>query len=333
VTLRAPKRVALAARPTQSLKAYDYYLRGRYLWNERGEENFRRALAYFEQAIALDSSYAPAWAGAADARLSLLGWVGEPFREEFPRAKAAAERAVLLDSSVAEAHATLARVHAYAWEWEAALREARRAVELNPSDAPARHGYSHWLVIVGRLAEAEAQSNRMLELDPLGPVTSLHPCWHYFSTRQYDRAIASCRRGLELHPRQPDAHSKLALVYLVRGELDSAAVEVEREIEISPTSPEYVAQFANVYAAAGRTETAWAVLRRIRSQTPAGKWPAFDAACAYAALGDADRAFAELEAAYAARRPELVYLRTDPRLDPLRADPRFAPLVRRMRLQ
>ncbi|MBC7790320.1 MAG: tetratricopeptide repeat protein [Anaerolineae bacterium] len=319
-------------RPEQNADAHDLYLRGRYLWNKRGEANYRRALSYYDSALRLDSSYSRAWSGSADAHLSLVGWSREPFREEYPRARAAAERAVRLDPALGMAHASLARVYLYGWDWKSADRAFSRAIELNPNESSSRHGYSHLLIILNRPAEAQAETDRMLEIDPFGPVISLHPCWHYYVLRRFDEAIRACQRGLELHPSQPDAHAKLANVLVGLGRYHDAASELTVEIANSPNDKMYVAQLAAVLAAAGLRDSARVLMRDVEKPETGKDRPFIDLAIANSFLGNRDRAFAHLDSAFAARMSELMYIAHEARFDSLRSDPRFPKLLAKLGL-
>ena len=329
-----------ASRPSRAREsnpaAHDLYLRGRYVAEQRGESNFRTAIANFEQAIALDSAYAPAWAGLATTRVSLADR-GVDARAMYIGARQAAERAVKLDSALSEPRVALGRVYYYGWEWHDAERELRRAVELNPNNAEARHWYAHVLMILGRTGEANVQQSRMLELDPYGPQAAFHPCWQHYELRQFDRALAACRRALELHPNQPEAHTKLGFVLWATRSYDSAVVAFARELAITPGAPTAVANLAMALASAGRIDSAAAELRALERATPAERLPALDVSCAYIALGNPGRALSILERAAVGRRQDLAFARGhrdlahakyEPCLDPIRSSPRFVRVLR-----
>src|SRR2546429_412815 len=151
-------------------RVYEFYSKGRYFWNKRSEEGYRRAIQYFQQAIARDSEYAPAYAGLADA-YALLGSMPNvelPRSEAMPRARAAALKALELDDSLAEAHTSLAfvRMH-FDWDWPGAEREFVRALQLNPGYATAHHWYAFWLIAQGRAEDALQEIRAAQRLDPL----------------------------------------------------------------------------------------------------------------------------------------------------------------------
>jgi len=115
-------------------------LKGRYFFNRSSDENMKKAIALYEEAIKLDPNFTPAYAGLADA----YNWAGfnEGFitaAEAMTKEKAAAERAIELDDNSAEAHGSLAIYKfCYEFDWAGAEREFRRAIELNPS-----YAYAH----------------------------------------------------------------------------------------------------------------------------------------------------------------------------------------------
>ena len=140
-------------------EAYEAYLKGRYYWNKRSADGLKKSVQYFRQAIEKDPTYAPAYAGLADAYATLAGFNVLPAREVYPLAKAAATKAVELDETLADAHLSLAAVvHGYDWDWALADREFKRAVELGPNSATVHDWYALYLVWSGQLEEALAES-------------------------------------------------------------------------------------------------------------------------------------------------------------------------------
>ena len=156
----------LTRRHTENVEAYHSYLRGRFHWNKRAQQDLRKSIEHFKQAIALDPSYALAYAGLADA-YTLLANAGSPAREFMPKAREAAQQALSLDDGLAEAHAALGNIIIYYdYDFAGAEREHQRAIELNPNYATARHWYSELLMGLGRDEESLAEVRRALEIDP-----------------------------------------------------------------------------------------------------------------------------------------------------------------------
>jgi len=216
---------------TQNPEAYNLYLRGRYQLNKsmdgRIGESTRTAREYFEQAVEVDSGYALAYAGLADSYYWLSGPL--PPAEAMPKARAAAKRALELDETLAEAHAALANVIAfYDWDWVAAERKFKRAIELNPNYASAHHFYGNYLVANGRFEQAKIEYNRAHQLDPLSLRIEITGVFPYYFGRQYHEAIKRLRKTIEMEPDFYGPHLYLGWVYEQTGEFSKAIAEFER---------------------------------------------------------------------------------------------------------
>jgi TolB-like protein/Flp pilus assembly protein TadD len=308
-------------RPT-SPNAYDAYLRGRYFWNQRSAPATRKARALFAEAIALDPDYALAYAGLADA----LRYFPDPDYDP-QRSRALAERALELDDTLAEAHASLGNLSLFAdWNFEAAERHFRRAVDLNPSYATAHQWYAYCFLVRGDLAGASLEIQKAREADPLSPSIAVDSGLMLYYGRRYEAAAAQQRRVLELDPGFLQAHQALAMA-LVKGGQGAAAIP-----ECSPPAPidrEFVdscVALASAYAGNRREAE-----RRLAAVDRPGRW--WTAAAVATALGDKDGAFAALEAGYVLHDAPLLLLEADPLFDDLRSDRRFADLVRRVGIQ
>ena len=156
----------LAHRYTDNVKAYAHYLRGRHAWNKRTQEGVLEGVAHFERAIAEDPRYALAYTGLADSYALQVDYRSVPVRDGFERAKMYARQAIALDDSLAEAHASLAwSLFIYDWDWVAADREFRRAIDLNPRYATAHQWYAFLLESQGRIDDALVEAHTASELD------------------------------------------------------------------------------------------------------------------------------------------------------------------------
>jgi TolB-like protein/Tfp pilus assembly protein PilF len=320
-------------RYTQDDQAYRYYLKGRYFWNQRTSDDLQRAIGYFRQAIDRDPGYALAYSGLADvySTLGIYYFQFETPAQAFPPAREAALKALDLDPPLGAAHASLAYVllH-YDWDWAAAGREFRRALELGPADVDARHAYSHYLLALGRFDESLAQAQRAAEQDPLSAMMSTHLGEHYYLARQPDLAVEQLKRALELNPRFPAAHVLLGEAYAYKKLYPDAEREFRATADAFAGTSRVRAALARLHAQEGRRAEALRELEDLAADRSGGYVAPHDLAWGYAALGDLDRAMEWLEKAYAERSSALVYLRIEPLFDPLRGDRRFADLVRRM---
>jgi TolB-like protein/DNA-binding winged helix-turn-helix (wHTH) protein/Tfp pilus assembly protein PilF len=314
-------------------EAYEAYLKGRYYWNKRTEETMRRAIPYFEQSMSKDPNYPLAHDGLADCWLS-LGWYGYvPPKEAFPRGKAAAMRALELDDSLAEAHTSLAFASMnYDWDWTAAEREFRKAIELNPNYANAHHWYGDYLSAVGRHEQAIAESRRALELDPLSPIINAWLGWRYYFARQFDQAIDQYRETLDIDPNFVPVHLVLGQAYEQKGMLKEAIAELEKAASLSQGAPIYASSLAHAYAVAGRRSEAETMLHQTNERAQHAYVPSFHVAIIYAGLGRKDETLAWLERGYQERSAWMVWLKVDPRFDFVRSDARFQNLLGRLGL-
>jgi TolB-like protein/DNA-binding winged helix-turn-helix (wHTH) protein/Tfp pilus assembly protein PilF len=334
LTPDAQRRLA-RARPIRS-EAYQAYLRGRFFANRRTEASLKQALRYFQNAIAADAGYAPAYSGLADS-YSALGAAsvvgGLPPRQAMPEAKAAAIKALQIDDTLAEAHTSLAMVHLlYEWDLSACEKEFKRAIELDPNYTAAHHWYSHCLLPLGRTDESLAESQRALELEPLQLLVGIHLGRHYLYARQYDQAIEQFRRTLELDPAFPQAQRYAAWAYLQKGMHPEAIAALRAALSTREQNPEIEGELGHALAVAGQRAEALAVLEDLRRLSATQYVSPYSVALIHAGLRDRDEALVWLEKAYAERSDYMPYLRLEPMLDSLRSDQRFAALIERVGL-
>ena len=183
------------------LLAADYHLHPRGQHRRWYDADFERAVEYFQQAAAKDPTHARSYAGLADSWALMSSYnYGAP-RDLIPRARAAVLRALDLDERLAEAHTSLALIiESYDWDWPAAEKEYRRAIELDPNYATAHHWYGEFLAFQGRFDEALAENERARELDPLSLIIASDRGAIFYFARQYDRAIEQFRAVLQRDP-------------------------------------------------------------------------------------------------------------------------------------
>jgi DNA-binding winged helix-turn-helix (wHTH) protein/TolB-like protein/tetratricopeptide (TPR) repeat protein len=331
--LQAPAEVSLQSRRPSRPEAYELYLRGRYQWNRRTPESLEAALALFDQAVAIDPTYASAYAGLADAYSLLAAYRPSADGESFVRASAAARRALDLDETLAEAHTSLGFVKfGREWDWDGAAREYRRAIELDPNYGTAHHWYAILLMVLGR-AEESLESIRQAErLDPLSPAIGAEVATLLWLARKYDEGIEQVDRIRRLHP-QARADLNAGSFYSGKGMHGRAIVET-RQAQLASNDLLLLLQLAGAHASAGDRAESERLLTRYDNHVAANGLykESFTRAGVLASMGRRDEAFQELERAYRDRFIALTWLKVAPTLDPLRSDPRFADLLRRMQL-
>jgi DNA-binding winged helix-turn-helix (wHTH) protein/tetratricopeptide (TPR) repeat protein len=316
----------LTKRYTENVEAYQCYLKGRFHWNKRAPRDLRKSIEHFKEAIALDPDYALAFAGLADA-YTLLANAGGPAHEIMPEARASALKAVSLDDNLAEAHAALGNtIIYYGYDFAEAEREHKRAIELNPNYATARHWYSELLMGLGRHEEAIAEIRRALEIDPLSLILNRQYGASLLFARRYDAAIAQMKKTVELDANFAVGHSTLSVAYRMRGDYAESVEELAGFQELVG-GEQTAALMRESFAEGG-----WrGFLRAMTGEPRPSHLTPYNLATFHAELGEKDRAFAELNKAYQNREAILGLLNVDPRFDSLRDDPRFQDLLRRFR--
>jgi TolB-like protein/DNA-binding winged helix-turn-helix (wHTH) protein/Flp pilus assembly protein TadD len=316
-------------------EAYEAYLKGRYFWNKRTEEGYKKAIEYLQRAIEKEPGYAEAYAGLADsyALLGSLNTATLPRKEAMTRATAAALRALESDDTAAEVHTSLAFVKMqYEWDWAGAEVEFRRAILLNPNYPTAHHWYAYYLIAQQRTEEALREIRHAQELDPLSVIINTDVGEVLCYARQYDDAIEQSRKALEIDPDFILAHRVLGWAYEQKHMYTESVTELKKAMSLSGSRSDILGALGHVYAISGQKSAALEVLAELRRSAARNHDISADIAIVYAGVGDKDRAFEWLEKAYQERSAALVLLKVLPLLDPLHSDPRFADLLRRVGL-
>jgi serine/threonine protein kinase/Tfp pilus assembly protein PilF len=326
-------RQKLTKGSTDNPEAYQLYLKGKYYTNKFTRDGFRKGIDYFNQAIALDPNYGLAYNGLAYNYINQDDWFIRP-SEAAPRAKDSAKKALAIDESDADAHLSLAIVaHWYEWDWAAAERDFKRAIELNPGNSDAYGYYSWYLASMGRNDQAQAEAKRGQQADPLSLLANFGPGSISVFTRQWDQAIEQLRSAIELDPNYWFDHCFLGRAYEQKGKLPEAIAEFQHALELEKDNTEIWSGLGHAYAVSGNMTEVQEVQDHLKEQSEHSYVAPYNVAVIYAGLGDKDQAFAWLDQAYKERSYLLaVYLTTDARLDHLHSDPRFADLRRRIGL-
>lgn len=329
----AERPPARAPKATSSTQAYIHYLRGRQLLNRRTEADLRRAITFFGDALQADPKYAKAHTGLADtyAVLALLEFM--PPRQAFPLAREAVTQALALDPDLADAHTSLGLIKfQYDWEWAESEVELRRALQLNPSYAPAHHFYADLLKAMGRFEEAIAQIEEAQSLDPLSLAINTGVGHVYYLSRQYDRAIEHYRRAVDLDPGFMATHLWFGRPYLEKRMFDEALQELETAVKLSGESTVALAMLGHGLAAAGRNDEATRILQKLRERARLQYVPSYWIAVIYNGWRDRDQVITWMRRAFEERSSWLVWSNVEPRFEWIRSDPDFVALMRDMHL-
>jgi serine/threonine protein kinase/Tfp pilus assembly protein PilF len=331
--LTGEERKLLSRGRPENNEAFQLYLKGRYFATKfNDEEANRKGIAYFNQAIERDPTYALAYAGLAAAYFSLSNLYMPP-REAMPRVREAAERALALDDSLAPAHTCLALALTwYDWDFAKGEAEFRRAIALNANDAEAHRLYGDFLVAMGRFDEAIVEKRRAEQLDPLSVPTS----WDVSRTLYYaghdEEAIEQAKHTLDLDSNFPYVYDLEAQVDYRKNKLPEALVLMQRALQLGGHTQLLITNWGMINARAGNRDEALRAMAELRARA-AGTYtlPLFLARI-YAALGNNDEAMKNLEQVYNDRSESAVWLNVDPSLVTLRKDPRFIALIRKVGL-
>jgi TolB-like protein/Tfp pilus assembly protein PilF len=336
VDLIPGERARLVGKQTVDLAAHEAYLKGRYFWNQRGP-GLKKAVEFFELALAEDDKYAAAYTGLADS-YALLGFYGYlPPNEVMHKAKVAAQKALEIDDALAEAHSSLGFIHTiFDWDWESADKEFERALELKPTYSPATYWRSNLLLTQGRMEEAVSELRRSLEYDPLSMYMQAFLGVVLLMSQKYQQASEQLQTALELDPNYFIARASLGVAYHCQGRTREGIVEIQQAIEISERDEWPMAALGTVYAGSGDFSRAREILGELEQRARDGYVSAIHVAGIHAQLGETDEAFGWLERAFNERCSLMFALDSGymgRAFDPIKSDPRYRDLLRRLGLR
>lgn len=327
--IAAQARLALAApSPRQPVNpaAYDAYLRGRYFFNK---QDFRHSLESFQQAIALDSTYAGAYAGYASALDAATTFgIGTP-EQLMPKALAAAQRAIQLDPQNGEAYTELGSIQTiYFWDWTAAGQNLTRGIELNSNDAIAELKYAIFLDAINRPSEATAHMRRALALDPLSFFVNRRLGVALYLARDYDAALVQLNRAAEMEHDPSSIDNYTSLIYEQKGQHDKA---VEYDLAALPSlSPQIDTTALRSTFKQNGWQAYWLARSSVLLSIPSWPCTPYQIALDDLRTNHLDKAFASFNRALDQHCYSMAFLRVDPILDPVRHDPRYTALLARI---
>jgi TolB-like protein/Tfp pilus assembly protein PilF len=316
---------------TRQVAAHQAFLKGRYHWNKAGASGLEEAVAFYEQAVALDGEFAAAHASLARAHVAAAEYYRREPREALEAGRLAATRALELDPSDSDAHLALAEIRkTVGHDLAGAEASYRFALAFNPSSEAAHRLYGLFLAALGRIPEAAVAAQRACDLDPLCLVVNTSAAWVRYLAREYDEAIDWCRHTLDMDPQFGPASRVLAAALAEIGRIDEAISIFELA---RATRPDAVSATWLAHALARRGDTARAIEILQPLERASGYVSPYHLALAYTALDRKEDALRLLEAAFEARDPALVNLAVEPRFDRLRAEARRGALEERLGLR
>src|SRR6266487_303087 len=288
--LTGSEKISIAKVPTANTEAYELYLKGIFFWNKRTGADLKRAIDYFNQAIAKDPNYALAYAGLADSYTLLSVFGAASPQDSIPQARVAVKKALELDNTLAEAHASSGRIlSGYDYEFERAIAEFERAIQLNPNYATSYHWISNGpLTARGEFDRAITEGKRAVELDPLSMIDNADLGQIYFYARRYDEAISQVGKAIEIDPHSYLAHYYLGQIYQLQGHLTEAIAEYQKAVELDD-DPQALAFLGQAQAQIGQHDKAQKILSRMTEEAKSRYVSAYSFALMFIALGDKER--------------------------------------------
>jgi serine/threonine-protein kinase len=325
--IKEPRRVQRKVDP----EVYLLILRGRHSLEKRTESSFHSALDFFQQAINIDPTYAPAYVGLADSLSMFANYGFVPSREIVPRSLAAIKEALELDETSADAHRVLAFIHwQFQFDWTKAIAEYERALELDPNSAIANYFFGVFLGVIGLFRKGEIYLQRAAEKDPLSFVIPSVQGWILFFERRFEEAIPFFQRVLAIDPNYHLALWFMGETLVEMGKFEEGIQSLERALDLSGRSSRLLGYTGYAYGRAGKKENAHQMLMELQKRKAERYVPPYFLALVYCGLGEANLAIDLLEQAYATEDTMIRDLKADAQWDRLHSEPRFQNLLAKM---
>jgi TolB-like protein/Flp pilus assembly protein TadD len=332
IKLLGKEKAKLLKRYSDNPEAYNMYLKGRYFWNRRFEE--QKSIQYFQKAMDMDPFFPLPYVGIADAMINSGVYSFLYPKEAFPKAMALTKKALEMDETLAEAHASLGYAYfLYDWDWDAAEKEIKRAFDLNPNCAQAHMWYSVYLLGMGRGDEGMSEAKRALELEPLSLPFNAYLGVALFYARRYDESIEQLRKTIEMDPSSQLARIWQGAAYVLNSMWEEAIAETQKVLTVAGDMIYALGMLGWVLALSGQKDEALKVYKRmnelskeryvshiVRSLVPLG-------------LGNNDQTFDHFDKAFIDRDPQMPVTIQFPMWDSIRSDPRFKEILKKLRLE
>jgi len=330
IKLTPPLQKLVTRNYTNNSEAYNLYLRGRYFWTRYTKDWVLKSIEAFKQAIEIDSNYALAYAGMADAYFRLSN-VYLPPREAMPKAKEAALKALEIDENLAEGHSSLGLVTLYYdLDWAAAEREFVKCLELNPDLVLAHQRYGSYLTFLGRFEDAIAHYEHALELDPFSLQINMNLAMSYYLMGQHEMAINHLEKTLELEPDYMPTHFVLGCTYIQKGDLPKAISELQYVYKLDEEAYMALGYMGYAYAVAGQRAEAENLVNILQDISLRKYVSPYSMVMIRLGLEQKEQVLEMLERLYEERNDWLVWLNVSPEFKVLRDEPRFKDLLKRI---
>ncbi|MFC2084964.1 protein kinase [Bacteroidota bacterium] len=334
VNLLGEEKQILTKRSTDNPEAYQFYLKGRYFSNKRTPEGNKKAIEFFNKSIEIDPKFALSYTGLAFLYIALGVFGLHRPKDVFPKARSLNEKALEIDKNLAPAHSVKAYVNLfYDWNWSAAERVCKKAIELNPGDTYSYLTYALYLDSMGRFEKAIGEMKKAVNLDPLSLIINADMGLIYHCARRYEEAIRWFRKTLDIEPHYGLAFHHMAVTYAVQENYEEAEKCFKKAIKLTGGLPWSVGWLSYVYFKLGKRAKAKSLIQELHNRS---KKEYIHPSCfilPYLELEGFDKAFEYWDVAYEEREPLCCMLKVLPELDRFRSDARFDELLEKMNLK
>jgi len=322
VRLLSKQKGSLVKTYTESIDAYEAYIKGRYFFQSFLEGGMEKALYYYNQAIEFDSDYAPAYSAIAEYYWTLpFVWQHVSKNEVYTKAREAVNTALKIDSNLPDAHANLGLIRCfYEWDFKSAEKALEIAIKLNPGLAKPHYDYGNYLAMMGNADKSILEARKAVELDPLSGIA--HWCLGvcFSASGQFEKALKELQYAKEIIPTNATVFYYLVGTYTELGMFEEAMEQVNEGLDIFPRNPILLDQMGTIYARKGKKEKTQEILDNLLERSKKEYVTPFSFASLYVDLGEIDRAYEYLEEGYEKRDIFISFFvrsyRNDDRFDP-----------------
>jgi len=329
VTLTGEDQASIHSRTTASVDAYNKYLLGRHLWNQRSPESLLAATKPLNEAVSMDADYGDAWAALADAYVLIPEYGGGSVDQYIPLAHEAIERALAINPESARALTTSAYVKfMFDYDFEGAHADIEKAIQIEPGYATAHQWYGELLAVEGRLDAALDQLRLARIADPLAVIVPHVMGWILADSNRTDEAYAYYEQALEIDPHFSTTIFNLINLNMMTGRYDEARARCLQLATVAEYDP---ATELAVIDALENPELIGNALS-IMEQDPVLPDGALGKALYLMMLNEPELALDNLEKGFAKSDPYMVHMKRTNLYDPLRENPRFQALLAKMNM-
>ncbi len=331
IKLLKGEKTRVIKRHTENKESYNLYLKGRYFWNRRFEGDMMKAIECYQQALAKDPSYALPYVGIANV-FNVFGiWSFIDPNVAFSKAEAAVSKALEIDDSLGEAYGSMGFIYSFKWDWAAAEKNYKHAIELNPNDAYAHVWYSIFLVGQRRLGEAFEEAKKALECEPLSPVINAIQGSIIGFVKTIEMGRERIHKALEMEPNLPMGNLWLGQLYLIPpADYGKAVFHLQKAVQLGMTFA--LGWLGWALARAGKEDEAVEMLDQLDEMAKQRYISPFQKGLIFLGLGKLDDALEHFELAYEKHEPFLIFLNTRYFSDELHSHPKYIALLKKLAL-